>query len=151
MQEMCTCNVSFYIPWLLFSDNEPTNTYTWLYKNVGIFADEEYIFVKMKWLSDRKNDYWRGCNEEDHNNPHASRSILHTLPLELSLMVKYRSRWLWILHNIYTHLQLMAFKMSFRVWNIHHSITLCFVDVQTNVIKCNSQRQNRSLVYLLAW
>lgn len=23
----------------------------------GIFADEEYIFVKMKWLSDRKNDY----------------------------------------------------------------------------------------------
>lgn len=148
MQEMCTCNVSFYIPWLLFSDNEPTNTYTWLYKNVGIFADEEYIFVKMKWLSDRKNDYWRG----------AMKRIITTLmrvdPFYtpyLSLMVKYRSRWLWILHNIYTHLQLMAFKMSFRVWNIHHSITLCFVDVQTNVIKCNSQRQNRSLVYLLAW
>lgn len=26
-------------------------------KNVGIFVDEEYIFVKKKWLLDCKNDY----------------------------------------------------------------------------------------------
>lgn len=57
---MCICNVSFYILWLLFLDNELMNIYIWLYKNVGIFVDEEYIFVKMKWLLDCKNDYWRG-------------------------------------------------------------------------------------------
>lgn len=137
MQKMCTYNVSFYIPWLLFSDNEPTNTYTWLYKNVGIFADEEYIY---SWK-------WSGCqtvrminlevNEEDHNNPHASRSILHTLPLELSLMVKYHSKWLWILHDIYTHFHLMAFKNEFQRFGIYYSTSLYYIVFCRCTDKCH--------------